>query len=382
MDTLQKLDLLGSGAQADLACGTCGEGQARVHDEIGRWIYPAVRPDGRTIKMLKILQTNTCERNCFYCATRRGRDVPRTTFQPDELAQTFDQIQRAGLAEAIFISSGVAGGSTRTMDRMLATAELLRRKFEFRGYLHLKLMPGAETGAIERALELADRVSVNLEAPSSEYLAKLSPTKLYTEELLAPLQTARRLLRANPALAKKTMTTQFVVGAAGETDREIAGRAAQLYRDLDLARVYYSAFQPVPQTPLEDHAPTPLIREHRLYQTDFLFRRYGFAFGDLVFDASGNLPTESDPKTMWAVHHPEFFPVELNRASKEQLLRVPGLGPVSVARILSLRRARKFRSIEQVNRVGADGRRAAPFILLDGYAATHQLALFDYPAAS
>ncbi len=377
MDTLQKLDLLGSGAQADLACGTCGEGQARVRDEIGRWIYPAVRPDGRTIKMLKILQTNACERNCFYCATRRGRDIPRTTFQPDELAQTFDQIRRAGLAEAIFISSGVAGGSTRTMDRMLATAELLRHKFEFRGYLHLKLMPGADSGAIECALQLADRVSVNLEAPTSEYLARLSPTKLYAEELLAPLQTARRLMNGNPALAQKTMTTQFVVGAAGETDREIAGRASQLYRDLDLARVYYSAFQPIPDTPLEEHAPTPLIREHRLYQTDFLFRRYGFAFDELVFDSSGNLPTEYDPKTMWAAYHPEFFPIELNRASKEQLLRVPGLGPISVTRILAQRRTRKFRSIEQVMRTGADSQRAAPFILLDGHRVAHQLALFD-----
>lgn len=376
MDTLQKLDLLGSGAQADLACGKCGEGQTRVRDEIGRWIYPAVRPDGRTVKMLKILQTNACEKNCFYCATRRGRNIPRTTFQPDELAQTFDQIQRAGLAEAIFISSGVAGGSSRTMDRMLATAELLRRKFEFRGYLHLKLMPGAEPASIERALQLADRVSVNLEAPTSEHLAKLCPTKLYTEELLAPLQTARRLMNASPALAHKTMTTQFVVGAVGETDREIAGRASQLYRDLALARVYYSAFQPIPDTPLQGHAPTPLIREHRLYQTDFLFRRYGFAFDELVFDFSNNLPTEADPKTMWAARHPEFFPIELNRASKEQLLRVPGLGPISVERILAQRRTHRFRSIEQVAHVGADSTRAAPFILLDGRRVIHQLTLF------
>ncbi len=376
MDIQQKLDLLGSAAQADLACGKCGEGQTRVRDDIGRRIYPAVHPDGRTVKMLKVLQTNACEKDCFYCATRRGRDLRRTTFQPDELALTFDQIHRANLAEAIFISSGVTGGGTRTMERMLATAELLRGKYDFRGYLHLKLMPGAESAAIERALQLADRVSVNLEAPSSEYLAKLSSTKRYTEELLAPLQIARQLISNNPALAKKSMTTQFVVGAAGEQDREILARTTQLYRDLALSRVYFSAFQPVEDTPLDGHAPTPLVREHRLYQTDFLFRKYGFSFDELFFDSHGNLPTESDPKTMWAINHPEYFPIELNRASKEQLLRVPGIGPLSATRILQVRRANKFVTIEQLARVGADEKRAAPFVLLGGRQPARQLSLW------
>ncbi|MBI5301861.1 MAG: radical SAM protein [Chloroflexi bacterium] len=376
MDTQAKLDLLGSGAQADLACGKCGEGQTRVRDDIGRWIYPAVRPDGKTVKMLKILQSNACEKDCFYCATRRGRDVQRATFKPDELAETFDQIHRARLAEAIFISSGVVGGGTRTMERMLATAELLRGKYEFRGYLHLKLMPGAEAATIERALQLADRVSVNLEAPSSEHLNKLSSTKRYTEELLAPLQIARKLIANNPALAGKTMTTQFVVGAADEHDRDILTRTTMLYRDLQMARVYFSAFQPIENTPLENRAPTPLVRENRLYQTDFLFRQYGFTFDDLVFDASGNLPVESDPKTMWAIKHPEFFPIELNRASREQLLRIPGIGPRSVSRILATRRALPFHAIEQLARVGADASRAAPFVLLNGRAPARQLALW------
>ncbi len=376
MDIQQKLDLLGSAAQADLACGKCGEGQTRVRDAIGRWIYPAVHPDGRTIKMLKVLQTNACEKDCFYCATRRGRDIRRTTFQPDELAQTFDQIHRANLAEAIFISSGVVGGGTRTMERMLATAELLRGKYDFRGYLHLKLMPGAESAAIERALQLADRVSVNLEAPSSEHLAKLSSTKRYTEELLAPLQVAKKLIDTKPALAQKSMTTQFVVGAAGEQDREILARATQLYRDLTLSRVYFSAFQPVIDTPLDGRAPTPLVREHRLYQTDFLFRKYDFSFDDLVFDSRGNLPTESDPKTLWAIHHPEFFPIELNRASQEELLRIPGIGPLSARRIVQIRRTHKIVAIEQLARIGADEKRAVPFILLGGRAPTYQPPLF------
>lgn len=376
MDTQAKLDLLGAGAQADLACGSCGEGQTRVRDDLGHWIYPAVRPDGQRILMLKVLQTNACEKDCFYCATRRQREQPRTTFQPDELARVFDQIHRARLAAALFLSSGVAGGGTRTLERMIATAELIRHKYAFRGYVHLKLMPGAEPAAIERALQLADRVSVNLEAPSSEHLAQLSSTKRYTEELLAPLHIAKRLIDREPRLRHKTMTTQFVVGAADETDREITARTAQLYRDLRLARVYYAAFQPIENTPLDGRAPTPLIREHRLYQTDFLLRQYGFAFDELIFDARGNLPTEADPKTIWAINHPEFFPVELNRASREELLRVPGLGPTSVRRIVQARRAYKFRAIEQLARIGADEKRAAPFILLDGRVPAHQLALW------
>ncbi len=376
MDVQQKLDLLGAAAQSDLACGACGEAQRPVRGDIARWIYPAVRSDGRTVKMLKILQTSACEKDCFYCATRRGRDVPRATFQPDELAATFDRIRRANIAEAIFISSAVAGGGTRTMERMLATAELLRRKYEFHGYLHLKLMPGAEPAAIERALQLPDRVSINLEAPTSEHLTKLSSTKRYSEELLAPLETARKLITANPALSKKTMTTQFVVGAAGESDQDILQRTAGLYHSLRLARVYYSAFHPVPDTPLDGMDPTPLIREYRLYQSDFLLRQYGFSSEDLIFNSHGDLPTESDPKLLWAINHPELFPIELNRATKEQLLRIPGIGPTCAARILQRRRTRRLCAIEQLARIGVDTRRAAPFVLLDGRAPAHQLTLF------
>lgn len=371
----QKLDLLGQAAQADLACGSCGEGQKRVRDDMGRWIYPAVRPDGKKIMMLKVLQTNACEKDCFYCPTRRGRNFERVTFKPEELASTFDQMAHAGLASAMFLSSGVIGGGTRTMEKTLATAELVRRKYNFRGYLHLKLMPGAEAGAIERALQLADRVSVNLEAPTSEHLSKLSSTKRFTEELLAPLQIAKKLIDTNPAFARKTMTTQFVVGAAGETDREILTRTAQLYKELRLARTYYSAFQPIPDTPLDGLAPTPLVRENRLYQTDWLLRKYGFSYDELIFNPNGNLPTESDPKTIWAANHPEKFPIDLNRASKEELLRIPGVGPISVQRILEIRRGSKLSRIEDLAKIGADAQRAAPFVLMNGKRVTHQLAL-------
>lgn len=375
MDIQHKLDLLGEGAQADLACGSCGEGQKRVRDDLGRWIYPVSQPDGRKIMMLKVLQTNACEKDCFYCPVRRSRNVPRTTLQPEELAGAFDQMHRARLAQAIFISSGVAGGGTRTMDRTLATAELIRRKYDFHGYLHLKLMPGAEAGAIERALQLADRVSINLEVPSADYMSKIASTKKFAEELFAPLQIAKRLIDTKPELASKTMTTQFMVGAAGETDYAIVSRTVQLYNELKLARTYYSAFQPVPDTPLDGLAGTPLVRENRLYQTDWLLRKYGFKFDELIFDPRGNLPTESDPKTIWATHHPEFFPIDLNRASREELLRVPGIGPTSVNRILKMRRTSKLHTIEELMRIGANAPRAAPFILLSGKKPVHQLPM-------
>jgi len=375
MDVQQKLDLLGEGAQADLACGSCGEGQKRVRDDFGRWIYPAVRPDGRKIMMLKVLQTNACEKDCYYCPVRRSRNVQRTTLQPEELASTFDQMHRAQLAHAIFISSGVAGGGTRTMDRTIATAELLRRKYDFRGYLHLKLMPGAEPAAVERALQLADRVSINLEVPTAEHMSKIASTKKFTEELFAPLQIAKLLIDTKPELAHKTMTTQFMVGAAGETDYQIVTRTVQLYDELKLARTYYSAFQPIPDTPLDGLAATPLVRENRLYQTDWLLRKYGFKLNELIFDPHGNLATESDPKTIWAAHHPEFFPIDLNRASREELLRVPGIGPTSVSRILKMRRTSKIRAIEELVHVGADAPRAAPFILLNGRKPAYQLSM-------
>ncbi len=375
MDIQQKLDLLGEGAQADLACGSCGEGQKRVRDDLGRWIYPVSQPDGRKIMMLKVLQTNACEKDCFYCPVRRSRNVPRTTLQPEELASAFDQMHRARLAAAMFISSGVTGGGTRTMERTLATAELVRRKYDFHGYLHLKLMPGADAGAIERALQLADRVSINLEVPSAEHMAKIASTKKFVEELYAPLQIAKRLIDTKPELASKTMTTQFIVGAAGETDHAIVSRTVQLYNVLKLARTYYSAFQPVPDTPLDGLAATPLVRENRLYQTDWLLRKYGFKFDELIFDSRGNLPTESDPKTIWAAHHPEFFPIDLNRAGREELLRVPGIGPVSVSRILKMRRTNKIRAIEDLVRIGADAPRAAPFILMSGKSPMRQLSM-------
>jgi predicted DNA-binding helix-hairpin-helix protein len=322
--------------------------------------------------------TSACEKDCFYCATRRGRNsLRRETFKPEELAAGFNIIHQRGFAEGLFLSSGVIGGGTRTMEKTIAAVDILRRKYEFRGYVHLKLMPGAERAAVERALRLADRVSVNLEAPNTERLRKLSGTKAFTEELLAPLRAARDLMRKEPAFGRTSMVTQFVVGAAGETDREILETTTKLYDELALARVYYSAFRPVRDTPLENHAPTDPLRELRLYQTDFLLRQYGFTFEELAFDSDGLLPLHTDPKTAYALAHPEQFPLDIQRADRNQLLRVPGLGPKSVQRMLELRRAHTFTSIGELKKLGADAERAAPFILMNGKQVARQLRLFD-----
>lgn len=391
----EKLDLLGAGAGDDVACQSCAANpnasvvthranqplaakdiQPRPRD-LKPWLSSSIRSDGKRIPIVKTLMTSACEKDCFYCATRRGRNsLRRETFKPEELAAGFNIIHKRGLAEGLFLSSGIIGGGTRTMEKTIAAVDILRRKHEFRGYVHLKLMPGAERGAIERAMQLADRVSVNLEAPNTERLRKLSGTKAFTQELLAPLRAARDLMRQQPALARTSLVTQFVVGAAEETDREILSTSARLYRELGLARVYYSAFRPVSDTPLENHAPTDPLRELRLYQTDFLLRQYGFTFDELEFDTNGLLPLHTDPKTAYALAHPERFPLDIQRADRQELMRVPGLGPKSVQRLVELRRAHTFTTINELKKLGADAERAAPFILLDGRQPARQLALF------
>jgi predicted DNA-binding helix-hairpin-helix protein len=255
--------------------------------------------------------------------------------------------------------------------------ELVRKRYAFPGYVHLKILPGATFAHVERAVQLATRVSVNLEAPNAERLARIAPRKDFAANLLQPMHWVKSLIEASGGcLVPAGQTTQFVVGAAGESDREILMTTAQLYRGMRLARAYFSAFQPVVDTPLESHPPTPPLREHRLYQSDWLLRQYDFTFEDLIFDEAGNLPREADPKMIWAQVHPERFPIEINRANREELLRVPGLGPRSVARILRLRRQGAFRTLTDLKKIGAVASRAAPFILLDGKRPPYQMSLW------
>lgn len=374
MDTQERIRCLTQDARFEV----CAPGSvAEFDDDPRQWIYHAVLPDGRTEPHLKVLLSNACERDCGYCANRAGRDFRRVSFRPEELAELFQQMWQARLVRGLFLSAGVFGNSALTMEREIATVELLRGKYRFRGYVHLKLMPGVEKATVERAMELADRVSLNLEAPNPERLARLAGKKDFYHELLTPLRWVHEIKeRRGPDLLPSGHTTQFVVGASGESDREILSTVGELYDEFRLARAYYSAFRPLPDTPLQDHPTTSPIRERRLYQSDFLLRYYGFTLEDLVFDTQGHLPLDTDPKTLAALHRPEFFPVEVNTASRRELLRVPGLGPRSAERILRLRRQGTLRSLRDLGQSGAAVKRAAPFILLNGRRPVFQPRLF------
>ena len=375
MDTHAKVELLGAASEFDICSReTCNPGR---HRELSKSISHVLMPGGRRTRLLKVLLSNVCENDCAYCAFRSSRDVRRTAFSPDELAGCFDKMHRAGLVDGLFLSSGICHHAIREMDRMIAAVEIVRARYQFDGYVHLKLLPGATPDQIARAVQLGDRVSVNLEAPSTERLARLSARKNFGVELMPTLQTASQLIRAADRRTKATsVTTQFVVGAAEESDREILSMSSGLYRSLGLARTYYSAFTPIPDTPLAEHDPTPLLRQHRLYQSDFLLRQYGFEFGDLVFDGGGNLPAEHDPKVAWAIAHPETFPVEVNRADRPTLLRVPGIGPVVADRILRERRRGRFTDISQLHKLGARVGNLAKYVLLDGRQPAYQMSMW------
>ncbi len=374
MDSLAKLERLGTAAQYDL-CGACcnPKGDPLAHRQRGhmdQWVYPAAMPDGRHILLMKVLMSNVCENNCLYCVNRAGNDQPILSFEPQELAQLFMKMLYAQLVQGLFLSSGVYKNTAWSMDRMLKAVEILRYRYRFFGYIHLKILPGASESQVERAVKLADRISVNLEAPSASRLSRIAPDKGFDSELLSRVKLLARLIeRANHGkrYGPKGQTTQFVVGAASEPDTEILSATQTLYDKLSLSRIFFSAFQPAHNTPLENQKATPLLREHRLYQTDFLFRRYGFKMQEIGFNSDGNLPLNKDPKMIWAEAHPERFPVEVNTAPKEELLRVPGFGPVAVKRILDIRRENRIRYLSQLRQMGAVLKAAQGFILLNGF---------------
>jgi len=342
-------------------------------------VYHAVMPGGKRIALLKTLLTSACERDCYYCPFRAGRDYRRITFKPEEMAQMFMRLYQGRAVQGLFLSSGIAGGGMRTQDRLIATAEILRSRLGFQGYLHLKLMPGAEYAQVERALQLADRVSVNLEAPNTRRLIRLAPQKAFLDELLQPLKWVEEIRRSQPARKGwngrwPSTTTQFVVGGAGETDLELLDTIFRLYRDLRLARAYFSGFNPVEDTPLENLPAENPWREHRLYQASFLLHDYGFDLEELPFSAEGNLPLARDPKLAWAENNLSHSPVEINRADLHELMRIPGIGPKGARAILGARRKGRLHDLGELRAYGVQIGRAAPFVLLDGRRPAQQLA--------
>ena len=370
-DTQEKLQILANDAKFDLSCA-CGEkgADSRKRSEQGSWIYPTTMADGRKTMLFKTLLSNHCSNDCRYCPLQRDRDPRRCTLSPEAAAETFMAYLRARIVSGLFLSSGVIGDPDTTMERINRTARLVRRK-GFRGYIHLKIIPGASDAAIEEALSLAKAVSVNLEAPGEKHFRKLCGTKNYLDDVIRPLKRISELIGPGGPFRRKKQTTQFVVGAAGESDREIVQYTAAAYERLRMQRVYFSAYQSIEADtdppPLvlsnSEHGHDSLTREHRLYQVDFLLRKYGFSEDEIPYDAQGNLSLATDPKEAWALAHPEIFPLDINRADREELLRVPGLGPVTVDRILDLRTGgNRVHRLGEIGRVGKLLLRAEPYL--------------------
>lgn len=372
MDTLEKLKVLSADSQYDLACACAvmpDEHRRRGSD--GKWLYPITMPNGGSSIMLKTLLSNACVNDCRYCPLRSDASIRRVSIAPDEMARIFMEYLERRNIFGLFLTSGVVGTPDQTMERLNGVARILRSKYRFRGYIHLKIIPGASDEAVREAVSLASAVSVNIETPGEQHLAKLSRSKNFINDIIRPLKLVARLAEESEGRRRVKKTTQFVVGASDERDAEIVRYMFGLYERLKLNRVYFSAYQSelgARNIPGEQSIGTPpaqrLLREHRLYQVDFLIRKYQFKSDDIAFNESGNLDLERDPKQVWADNHPGFYPVHLNRAEPQELLRVPGFGPRTVARILERRRSGRISSLRGLcpERLG---RRAANFVRFD-----------------
>ncbi|MBN1569658.1 MAG: radical SAM protein [Acidobacteria bacterium] len=355
-DTQRKLEILSADAQYDLACA-CGTGEddRRRRGAQDKWIYPVTLPGGGTSVLFKTLISNVCTNDCKYCPLRADQDVRRCTLSEDETVNTFLDYFHRGEVFGLFLTSGVLGTPDATMERLNRIARILRYKRGFKGYIHLKVIPGASAAAVEEAVSLSTAVSLNIETPGAKHLAKLSERKRFIEDIVEPIKLISRLTGRGNKYSRVKQTTQFVVGAAEETDSEIIKYMWGLYDRLNLKRIYFSAYQKgLGDTALDEQKvqrPADVfMREHRLYQVDFLMRKYGFTEEDICFDPAGNLSLEIDPKEQWAKLHPEYFPLDINKASKNQLLRVPGLGDVTVSRILEQRKHSRIRRIDDISR--------------------------------
>jgi predicted DNA-binding helix-hairpin-helix protein len=330
--------------------------------------------------LLRILMTNACSFNCHYCPMRRDRNMPRALLKPHELVRIFLEARRRGWCEGLFITTAIPGRPVKVMDDLIQVLDLLRNTHRFTGYIHVKILPGAEQAQVERITDLATRVSINLEAPCGDTLSEIAPDKSYATTF-ATLTRARSLVvneqqleadgwRRNPLRpgGAAGMTTQFVVGATRDTDRTIVQRVSELYSGGGVHHVHFSAFRPIRDTPLETRDAVPALREHRLYQADYLLRYYGFNVGDVVYQEDGNLPLDRDPKVAWALAHPEHFPVDVATASYRALVRVPGIGVVTARRIVAHRKNTIIRDLSDLKKLGVQTTRATGFIALRGRA--------------
>jgi predicted DNA-binding helix-hairpin-helix protein len=333
---------------------------------------------GMRMSLLRILMTNACSYNCHYCPMRRDRPMPRTLLKPEELVRIFLGAHQRGWCQGLFITTGIPGRPVKVMDDLIHVLELLRERHHFGGYVHVKLVAGSETAQIDRLTALASRVSLNFEAPCGKSLAQIAPDKsfsttLHDFERVRSLVVLEREARAygkprdplHPGGASG-MTLQFVVGATPDTDRTLLGAVSRLKAAGGVHHPHFSAFRPISDTPMENVQATPALREHRLYQAAHLLDSYGFAPDEVVYAPDGNLPLALDPKSAWALAHPEQFPVEVQRAPYEELVRVPGIGPLAARRIVGQRGTVSLRGLSDLRKLGVVTTRAGGFLTLQG----------------
>lgn len=385
MKVQEKLAILADAAKYDASCASSGssgrraQGRGAIGSTDGMGICHSYTPDGRCVSLLKILLTNWCIYDCGYCINRRSSGVRRARFTPTEVVWLTLEFYRRNYIEGLFLSSGIFRNPDHTMEEIVRVARLLRVTHGFGGYIHLKAIPNAAPELIAEAGRWADRVSLNVELPTQGDLDRLAPEKELVQIRRAMTDVRDRIAEAKashrpspgraapPKFAPAGQSTQLVVGASPTPDAAILSLASDLYARQRLRRVYYSAFSPIPDSSsLLPSASPPLVREHRLYQADWLMRFYGFSHTELTTPHEPQLDLEVDPKLAWALRHPEFFPVDLNRASREELLRIPGLGVRTVQRILLSRQWRRVRT-DDLNRLKVPLRRVLPFVVMDDH---------------
>ncbi|OAI86308.1 putative DNA modification/repair radical SAM protein [Pseudomonas putida] len=377
MQLIAKLGILADAAKYDASCASSSapkrssKGSDGLGATNGMGICHSYTPDGRCVSLLKVLLTNFCLYDCQYCVNRRSSNVPRARFTPEEVVRLTLDFYRRNCISGLFLSSGIIRSADYTMEQLARVARLLREEHDFRGYIHLKTIPDADPLLIEEAGRLADRLSVNIELPSDASLKRLAPEKQVAtiRQAMGTIHRGQQAVAGEaraPRFTPAGQSTQMIVGADTSDDRTILRNAESLYQGYGLKRVYYSAFSPIPDSP--DSVPLaapPLLREHRLYQADFLMRGYGYKAGELLSEAS-NLALDIDPKLAWALSNREVFPVDINRAEPALLARIPGIGLRSVQRLVALRRERRVRYDDLIQlRCVLD--KARPFIVTSDY---------------
>ncbi|QDG53440.1 putative DNA modification/repair radical SAM protein [Persicimonas caeni] len=371
-----KLAILADAAKYDASCASSGVKRKNKSGGLGNstgvGICHSYTPDGRCISLLKILLTNFCIYDCKYCINRASSNVPRARFTPDEVVRLTVEFYKRNYIEGLFLSSGIIRDVDYTMDQLAEVARKLRQEHDFNGYIHLKAVPGASDEAVQKAGRWADRLSANIELPTQDDLDELAPAKTVddVEKTMGEIRQRRDEAKAAkkskakdaPRFMPAGQSTQMIVGATPSTDRTILQTADRLYTNHKLKRVYYSAYSPIPDVdPMLPAQTPPLIREHRLYQADWLMRFYGFQAAEIV-EEEDNLPLDIDPKLAWAIRHRDLFPVDLNRASFEEIVRVPGIGVRNAKRIVAMRRKRRVR-LEDLRKMRSNVRKAAPFVI-------------------